>query len=138
MKKDKYHDLVREALEKDGWVITHDPYFLWLGRRKGYIDLGAEQTIIAAERNQEKIAVEIKSFTGTSDLDQFEDALGQFLIYLPALEEKEPERVLILAIPEPFYTRFFDDPYFVKIANRYSVKMLVYDIISKTITQWIK
>jgi len=26
--KDKFHQEFREALEKDGWRITHDPYFL--------------------------------------------------------------------------------------------------------------
>ncbi len=42
-KKDKYHNQVRTALEKDGWKITHDPYFLYVGRRRGFIDLGAEK-----------------------------------------------------------------------------------------------
>jgi XisH protein len=60
MKRDKYHDLVKIALEKEGWTITHDPYFIRLGRRKGYIDLGAE--MIGAERGLEKIAIEIKTF----------------------------------------------------------------------------
>ena len=26
MAKDIYHKEVREALEADGWIITHDPY----------------------------------------------------------------------------------------------------------------
>ncbi len=28
MAKDLYHDNLRRALEKDGWLITHDPYEL--------------------------------------------------------------------------------------------------------------
>ena len=108
---------MREALEKDGWTITHDPYFMWIGRRKGYIDLGAERTIIAAERGSERIAVEIKSFTGPSDLDQFEDALGQFLICLVVLKEKEPDRLLILAVPLDFYERFLMMQFFLKLRN---------------------
>lgn len=28
MAKDKIHYLVKEALEKGGWKITHDPYYL--------------------------------------------------------------------------------------------------------------
>lgn len=80
MRRDRYHHIVREALEKDGWVITHDPFFIRLGKRKGFIDLGAE--IIGAEKGTEKIAVEFKSFTGLSDVDDFEDALGQFLLYI--------------------------------------------------------
>lgn len=28
MAKDIYHQIVKEALLKDGWTITHDPYLL--------------------------------------------------------------------------------------------------------------
>jgi hypothetical protein len=27
-RKDTFHDIVRRALEKDGWIITHDPLLL--------------------------------------------------------------------------------------------------------------
>lgn len=136
--KDKYHDHVRRILEKDGWVITHDPYFIKLGRRKGYIDLGAERSFIGAEKGQEKILVEIKSFLGMSDLDQFEDALGQFLVYRPAVMKKEPNRTLYLAIPKEFDESFFDDDYFMEIAELYDVKMLVFDEDVEEIIKWKK
>ncbi len=138
MVKDKFHQNVREALEKDGWNITHDPYFLMLGRRRGYIDLGAEKAIIGAEKAGHRIAVEIKSFVGKSELNDFEDALGQFLVYVPALEDKEPERELFLAVPLTFYNRFFDDPYFLRVAKRYAVQMVVFDEAANIIMQWIK
>ena len=47
--KDAYHDVVRTALEKENWQITHDPYKVVLGRRKGFIDLAAEK-LVAAEK----------------------------------------------------------------------------------------
>jgi hypothetical protein len=31
--KDIYHDHVKEALEKDGWTITDDPYKLEYGKK---------------------------------------------------------------------------------------------------------
>ena len=31
MAKDIYHNLVRTALENEGWTITHDPFYLPLG-----------------------------------------------------------------------------------------------------------
>lgn len=134
--KDYYHDTVRIALEKDNWTITHDPYTLKVGRRRGYIDLGAE--IIAAEKGLEKIAVEIKSFLGKSELDQFEDALGQFIIYLKALKRKEEVRVLYLAIPKTFFLSFFDDPFFVELAKDYELKLLVFDEKKEIIFKWIE
>jgi hypothetical protein len=35
MAKDKYHQEVRLALEKEGWIITHDPFKLmnWTTQR---------------------------------------------------------------------------------------------------------
>ena len=126
MVKDKYHDLVRQALEKEHWEITHDPYKIKLGKRRGYIDLGAEKTVIAAEKKGEKIAVEIKTFSDPSDLHAFENALGQFLIYWRALQIKEPDRVLYLGVPLSFYTRFFDDAFFIDIAKNNSDKIVLW------------
>jgi len=64
MAKDIHHQIVRAALEKDGWTITQDPYRIVRTNRKPYeVDLGAEK-FIAAERGTEQIAVEIKSFAG--------------------------------------------------------------------------
>ena len=54
--KDIYHDLVRNALEREGWTITHDPLLLQVGGVEMSIDLGAE-ILIAAEKEGQKIAV---------------------------------------------------------------------------------
>ena len=134
--KDKYHYLVRKALEAEGWKITHDPYFIRLGKRKGFIDLGAE--MIGAERGTEKIAVEIKSFTGTSDVDDFEDALGQFLLYKVALLEKEPDRTLYLAMPSGYYKSLFDDSFFDQVLQSYNIRLIIYNIKNENIAKWIQ
>jgi XisH protein len=62
MARDIFHDLVKEALIADGWLITDDPLTL-LTRIEGGIstDLGAEK-IIVAEKGVTRIAVEVKSF----------------------------------------------------------------------------
>ena len=138
MAKDKYHNLVKRILEEDGWEITHDPFKIMLGKRRGYIDLGAEKLIIAAEKPNEKIAVEIKSFTDSSDLDAFEDALGQFLIYWRALKKSEEDRILYLAVPSTFYKRFFDDIFFRETAQDFDVKMIVFNEKTEKIDQWIR
>ena len=36
--KDSYHDLVRQALEDDGWTITDDPYSFSHGKVDFRID----------------------------------------------------------------------------------------------------
>jgi XisH protein len=89
----------------DGWTITHDPYPLQAGRLDLAIDLGAEKTI-AAQRNSEKIAVEIKSFLGSSKISAFYGALEQFITYREALQIQEPDRQLFLAVPSDIYDKF--------------------------------
>ncbi len=135
--KDKYHDIVVTALEKEEWQITHDPYKLMVGKRRGYIDLGAEK-LVAAEKEGRKIAVEIKSFLGASTLDDFEDALGQVIIYKAALLRKEPERVLYLAMPLSAYEDLFDDSFFVGILEQNDVRLIVYNLNQQTIIKWTK
>ncbi len=66
--KDKFHDVVKTALQKDGWVITDDPLRVPIDRITNmYIDLAAEKLIVA-DREGDKIAVEVKSFLGASNL----------------------------------------------------------------------
>jgi hypothetical protein len=60
-RKDILHDVVKRALIKDGWIITHDPLHIEFGGLDFYVDLGAEE-LIGAEKNGRQIAVEVKSF----------------------------------------------------------------------------
>ena len=46
-KRDFIHDAVREGLEKDGWIITHEPLSLPSSGINFKVDLGAEKVIIA-------------------------------------------------------------------------------------------
>ena len=85
MTKDVFHYAVKKGLEKEGWLITDDPLRISVGGADMEIDLGAEK-IIAAERGEQKIAVEIKSFIGTSNISDFHTAVGQFINYQVALE----------------------------------------------------
>ena len=84
--KDKFHDAVKMALIKDGWTIIADPLQIKLGEINAYIDLGAEKLLIA-EKDGEKIAVEIKSFLGASTIYEFYTAFGQFSNYREALNK---------------------------------------------------
>lgn len=95
--KDLYHDTVKAALIKDGWVITDDPLSLEIGGRDLFIDLGAERLLIA-DRGSQKIAVEVKSFISPSPVRDLENALGQYILYEDIIAQEYPERRLYLAI----------------------------------------
>ncbi|MBD2363921.1 XisH family protein [Anabaena minutissima FACHB-250] len=105
MAKDRFHSIVRNALEKEGWKITADPYEINVDDVDFEIDLAAEQ-LLAAEQEGKKIAVEIKSFISPSNVSEFHTALGQFLNYRDALDKIEPERLLYLAVRVPVYESF--------------------------------
>jgi hypothetical protein len=136
MAKDLFHDAVRRGLEKDRWTVTDDPLELEWEEITVKIDLGAER-LIAAERGEEKIAVEIKSFIGTSAISDFHTALGQFLNYRIMLEVNEPDRLLYLAVPFETYQTFFKSRFAQVAIERYHLKLIVYDPIIEEIVQWI-
>lgn len=134
--RDLFHIAVRHGLEKDQWWISNDPLELEWEEVKVKIDLAAER-LIAAERGEEKIAVEIKSFISPSPVSDFHTALGQFLNYRIMLEVKEPERELYLAIPIETYETFFQSRFAQTAVERYQLKLIVYNPVSEEIVRWI-
>jgi hypothetical protein len=97
--KDFYHDVVKTALIKDGWTVADSSLTFMIGKRPAIIDLAAEKFLVA-ERNTQKIAVEVKSFLSPSPMTDLEKAIGQFFLYFDVLAEREPDRTLYLAIPQ--------------------------------------
>lgn len=133
--KDLYHDNVRTALIKDGWTITDDPLILKIGRRSAFVDLGAEK-LIAAERDSEKIAVEIKSFLSPSPINDLENAWGQFFLYARALQKREPDRRLYLAVSRNTFETLFQEEAGQLLLEEPDFRMIVFDFISEEIIQW--
>ncbi|QMW03792.1 XisH family protein [Spirosoma foliorum] len=136
MARDIFHPIVREALEKDGWTITHDPYSVKIMGRDYAIDLAAEQ-IVAAQRGMDKIAIEVKSFVSPSISYEFHTVLGQYLNYHTFMEIKEPERVLYLAVAKNVYNEFFIEEGTQLILNKFSINTIVINAESKTIEAWM-
>ena len=135
--KDLFHKAVRSALVKDNWNVTDDPLIIQFGGVDLRIDLGAEK-LVAAERDGEKIAVEIKSFLGPSVISDFHVALGQFLNYRLALEVQGSERTLYLAVPEETFRTFFHLPFAQLAVHRYQLMLIVYNAVQEEIVQWIR
>jgi XisH protein len=135
--RDIFHELVRTVLENEGWIITHDPYRIDLGFVDFYIDLGAER-LIAATKDDEKIAIEIKTFLAPSTISEFHTAVGQFINYRIALEQEDADRLLYLAAPLDVYKRFFKYPFIQTVIQRNQVPLLIYDTEQQEAIQWIR
>jgi hypothetical protein len=136
MAKDIFHNIVKNALIKEDWVVTDDPLRLKVGVITFQVDLGAEK-VIGAEKAGQKIAVEIKSFLNPSTITDFYNALGQFLSYRLALEKNESDRILYLAVPVDVYESFFQFDFTQSAIQAYQIFLIVYDPSQETITQWI-
>lgn len=135
--KDLIHDAVKNALIKDGWTVTDDPYSLAYAEDVTvFVDLGAER-VIAAQRDLDKIAVEVKTFGGPSAIHDMELTLGQYFIYYSFLEEIEPERRLYVAISTTVYATIFQRPSIQLLLKKGNLPLIIVDLAREEITEWI-
>lgn len=136
MARDKIHEAVKNALVKDGWLITHDPYTLQYEEVTVHVDLAA-QKLFAAEKEGRKIAVEIKSFLNRSGIHDFERALGQYVLYDMYMDEIEPERQLYLAVSNFTYRELFSRRGIQFAIQKKQMKIIVIDLSDEEIEEWI-
>ena len=135
--RDIYHNTVVEALKTDGWTITHDPLYLGYEGQHLYINLGAKKTAIAAEKQGQKIAVEIKIFVSLSPINDLQIVVGKYEIYRSVLSELEPERLLYIAINQQAYENIFQDKLGQLIINKIQLHLIIFDEKIGRIVKWI-
>ena len=133
---DRDHDAVCAALLADGWTITANPLHLRYAGDDLYVDLAAEQ-VIAAEKGPRRIAVEIKSFSGPSDLADLHVAVGQFVVYREVLADVDPQRELYLAVPEDVRAEVFEAGVARLLLTRQIRRLISYDAKKQEIVRWI-
>ncbi|HAZ48817.1 MAG TPA: fatty-acid oxidation protein subunit alpha [Cyanobacteria bacterium UBA11369] len=134
--KDLFHNTVKTALEKDGWTIVNENLFIKIGNIEFYINLVADR-ILVAEKADQKIAVEVKSFIGVSVVTEFHTALGQFLNYRSALRKQQPARILYLAVSFDIYDDFFTSSFIQEVIEEHQVKLLIFEPNREEIVLWI-
>ena len=102
---------------------------------KLYADLAASRPL-AAQRNHQKIVVEIKTFSEASPLSAFHAALGQYIFYRDLIRETAPDFDLYLAIHEIAHRRLFLKPSIQLGIRRNHVKFFVVDLNQGKIILW--
>ncbi|MGH9799287.1 MAG: element excision factor XisH family protein [Blastocatellia bacterium] len=138
-RRDSIHFMVRRALEKDGWTITHDPIVLAFKDLRLKIDLAAEH-YFAAEKEGRKIAVEVKDFDRNAMASDLQKMIGQLQLYQWALEEHSPGRDLYLGISQEIYDDYVQNEKtaFHAIVKRIRINLVVCDTTKEEVLQWIK
>jgi hypothetical protein len=134
--KDTYHEAVKNALIKDGWTITADPYPLEYEDVELYPDLAVEK-LISEEQKQRKIIVEIKSFISPSLIKDFEMALGQYILYRNLIQLAQDEyQEIYLAIKDEIYQTFFQRKSINAVVRLNQIALLVINTEKEEIVQW--
>jgi hypothetical protein len=136
MARDFFHQVVKEALEAEGWTITADPFIIKTIGLRLEIDLAAEQ-IFAAEKGKEEIVVEVKSFLSKSKLADFYEAKGKYDTYRYGLKEVPINKKLYLAIEETIFNTFFQKPLIKTIVEKDHIDLIIFNSLTKKIVKWI-
>ena len=136
MAKDIIHDAVKNALVKDGWEITADPFTIRYEDATVFADLAAERPIAAAKAGQ-KIIVEIKSFLGASPIQDIKLAIGQYQLYLPFLDALNIEHKLYIAISDIAYATIFQRKSIQLLVEWHHLPLFVVNVTDEEILQWI-
>jgi len=123
-------------LQRDGWNVTDADYRLGFGGVDIYVDIAAEK-LICAERGNQKVAIEVKSFIKPSTISEFHSALGQFINYRVVLRYQDPDRVLYLGVPLNIYESFFKLEFTRIIIHEQELKILVYNPEMEVVEQWL-
>ena len=137
MARDKYHYVVREALEKDGWRIISDPFIRRHSDKRIEIDLEAEKLLVA-EKDEDRILVEVKSFLTASAFYEFHGALGQYNNYRRILRMTGEKAPLYLAMPEDVFDVLLNDEFGQLTILEENLKIILFQPIEKNISRWIK
>jgi XisH protein len=146
--RDTIHEIVKQAVTKDGWIITEadDPYVISYGQRFLFVDLGASKSandsiqgsLIGAEKNNSRIAIEIKNFRAKSLIKDLEQAIGQYVLYRLLLDKIDPGREVYLAITDTLYEDFFSEPIGELVIDELPLKMIIVNLQRVEVTKWIR
>ena len=136
-KLDKYHDAVKNALVKDGWTITNDPFTIDFEDATLFADLAAERTL-AAQKDNEKIAIKIKMFSSNSAYDDLEKAFGQYQVYRSFLRQIDPLREIFLAVSLEKFEKIFTRASVKFLVADLKIKLVIFNPEKEEIVEWIK
>lgn len=136
MAKDIIHGAVKNALIKDGWTITADPYRIEFEEFTLFADLAA-QRVIGPDQVEHKVIIEVKSFIGWSFVEDLQKALGQYAMYHRFLEQTAPDYELHLAISDTTHQEYFEQKAVQVIMQAYQLTLLIVNLEREEIVAWI-
>jgi hypothetical protein len=135
--QDLYHDVVRDALRKDGWRITHTALQL-KARAESRVGELWEGPWLIADKDERKIAVAVSSFVGHSSPADITQTWGQLALSRPHLHAMDADRVVYLAIRQATYSACFGGTEGDLLLKKEHMQLIVFDPRAEVIVQWVQ
>jgi hypothetical protein len=135
MAKDNILDAVKNALIKDGWTITADPFRIEYEEFVLLADLAAERAF-AVQKEARRIIIEIKSFAGRSFVKELQQALGQYSMYFDFIDLNGLNYELYLAVSQAAYNDFFLQKAAQVVVQRHQLNILIVNVDQEEIVEW--
>jgi hypothetical protein len=132
--RDQCEPRVVRALEKTGWVVTHQPFYVRVAPGELiYADLRLRQQ----EQVKAVIVLEVKCFADKHTLlDEFYRAVGQYIFYRNALELAKIDLPVYLSVPSNVHTNFFSRRTVQAGVQEAKIKLIIIDIEQEEGVRW--
>jgi hypothetical protein len=101
--------------------------------RQGRVERGRPGWRLKGAR---RIAVETEGFAGASDVREFEEAVGQYVVYKRLLARYHPERSLYLAVPDFSWRGIFAEEIGQVLLEDATLRVVSFDPDQEKIIQW--
>ena len=135
-RKDTIHDAVKNALVKEGWTVTNDPFRIHYNDMDLYADLRIEKDE-SENLPRRALVIEIKSFMEGSAAHSLGEALGQYELYRTLMRHVAPGDRLYLAVSNTVYIEQFVRASFQLIVQEHQVAIVVVNVEQEEVVRWI-
>lgn len=131
--KDKYHDTVIRALQKDDWIIEQEQIRLSIEDRYIFLDFQARKADISRI-----IIVEVKGFENIRSYASYlADVLGQYFLYRQTMNYLNIDYPLYLAVPHRAYETLLQEEMSKTVVQAMHIPILTFDPEEEVILSWI-
>lgn len=133
---DRCHPQVVRALERAGWHILAENEQYRFSKRSIFVDMRVVRQ--ANGTSQEMLIVEVKCFSDESRYTrELYEATGQYLFYQEMLEAVGLSLPIYLSIPSHIFDTLFKGMV-MQIFKKYGFRLLVVNLDTETIEQWVE
>lgn len=131
--KDRYHDVVKRALVKDGWEIIDEQVTLQVGERYLWVEIEASNQSFGSA-----ILVEVKELEEVrSPVEALANAVGKYILYKAALNFWELDTALYLAVTDVAYKKILSEPLAQQIFQLVPIPLLVFSVETEEVVAWV-